>query len=255
MTRAAVLFHIPHSSIYFPFRDGYLRPDLVDAEVKKLTDWKTESIFAVEGVVRLVAEFSRVFCDVERFVPDESEPMASKGMGFYYTHTDDGRVFRQEGEWKERVLREFYEPHHRRFEELVNGALETEGSCLIMDCHSFSDMPFLRDPDQSQERPDDCIGTQGMHTPRWMRETAEQVCSRSGFSVRFDSPYAGSIVPLRFFNRDPRVMSIMIELNRKLYLEGSTADPSRVLSLRGMVEELTDALVKNAGHFLKAAAL
>ena len=42
----------------------------------------------------------------------------------------------------------------------------------------------------------------------------------AGFSVRDNRPFAGTIVPLRFYGKDARVWSVMIEVNRGLYLQG-----------------------------------
>ena len=48
-----------------------------------------------------------------------------------------------------------------------------------------------------------------------------------------DRPYAGSTVPLEFLDTESRVLSIMIEVNRRLYLRDGGAIP-------GIVENLQD---------------
>ena len=149
MDRSRIVFHVPHASIHFPFQEGFTRPELIPPEVAKLTDHFTDQIFSCEGVEQLAAGFSRVFCDVERFYPDDREPMAKKGMGFYYSQTDDGTFFRQEGVWKQCVYQDFYLPHHQRLEASVSKRLEDGGQCLILDGHSFSSVPFLREEDQN----------------------------------------------------------------------------------------------------------
>jgi hypothetical protein len=42
---------------------------------------------------RVVLPFSRLVCDVERFPSDEDEPMASRGMGVFYTRTSTAACF------------------------------------------------------------------------------------------------------------------------------------------------------------------
>ena len=101
--------------------------------------------------------------------------MAAKGVGFYCTKTDQGVEFRQLGRWKEIVLRDFYRPHHARLTELVRHKLEVTGLCCLIDGHSFSAMPFLREEDQNPERPDICLGTQGRHTPAWLTDAVRSV--------------------------------------------------------------------------------
>ena len=52
--------------------------------------------------------------------------------------------------------------------------------------------------------------------------------AQQGWTLGVDQPNAGSIVPMRYFGRDARVMSVMIEVNRKLYMtvDGDTARKS-----------------------------
>jgi N-formylglutamate amidohydrolase len=248
MTRASLLFHIPHASTHFPFQDGYSRPDLIAGEVDKLTDWFTDRIFHVDGIDSVKAEFSRVFCDVERFVPDELEPMASKGMGFYYTKTDDGQPFRDEGVWKARVLRDFYQPHHARLTQLVRRRLESTGTCCLIDGHSFAEIPFVREEDQRPERPDICLGTQGIHTPAWLVEVVRSVYQAAGLSVELDRPYAGSLVPLEFLDSEPQVLSFMIEVNRRLYLRRGEEVPGAVDKLQELSGEVVFKVLADQGR-------
>ncbi|NNM67765.1 MAG: N-formylglutamate amidohydrolase [Spirochaetales bacterium] len=239
MDRSRMLFHVPHASLHFPFQEGFTQPDLLASEVAKLTDHFTDQIFSCEGVEQIAAVFSRVFCDVERFYPDDQEPMAKKGMGFYYTQTDDGISFRQEGVWKQRVYQEFYVPHHQRLEASVSQRLDDGGQCLILDGHSFSSVPFLREEDQNSDRPDICLGTLSFHTPQWLIDSAIEIFTQANLSVALNRPYTGSLVPGKFLDKDPRVFSLMIEINRRLYLVNDQ-HPQRdqILFLQKLVEKL-----------------
>ncbi len=40
-----------------------------------------------------------------------------------------------------------------------------------------------------------------------------------GYSVAINRPFAGCIVPTAFYQKDQRVMSVMIEINRRLYID------------------------------------
>ena len=46
------------------------------------------------------------------------------------------------------------------------------------------------------------------------------------FSLGIDWPYTGSIVPLEYYRKNRNVQSIMLEVNRKLYLKESTNEKS-----------------------------
>ncbi len=101
----------------------------------------------------------------------------------------------------------------------VASQLEVTGSALILDGHSFLDRPFKRDMVQSNIRPDICIGTDDFHTPKDLVDCSVDYFASLGYSVGINSPYAGSIVPMRHYRKDKRVSSIMLEINRKLYLK------------------------------------
>jgi len=42
-----------------------------------------------------------------------------------------------------------------------------------------------------------------------------------GYDVAIDSPFSGTIVPLKHYHKDQRVTSVMIEVNRSLYTSPS----------------------------------
>ena len=78
------ILNIPHSSYVIPDYEGFIK-ERIAHEINLLTDHSTEEIFDIEGVTQVICDFSRVFCDVERFSDDEKEPMAALGMGMAYT--------------------------------------------------------------------------------------------------------------------------------------------------------------------------
>lgn len=77
-----LILHIPHSSINIPFMDGYVVDyETLEKEMLKLTDWFTNDLFTTNESERIIANFSRIFCDPERFIDDSQEVMAQFGMG------------------------------------------------------------------------------------------------------------------------------------------------------------------------------
>ncbi|MFN2396929.1 MAG: N-formylglutamate amidohydrolase, partial [Bacteroidales bacterium] len=167
----------------------------------------------------------RVFCDVERYENDAEEPMAAIGMGVLYETTDDGSPLRMvTPQLRESILEEFYRPYHQKFTGVVAAHLEKYGEARIIDAHSFSDTPFFRDLDQSKGRPDICIGTDPFHTPTEWIESAEEFFHSKEISLAIDRPYKGSIVPLQYYKKNNNVKSIMLEVNRKLYMDEQTTE-------------------------------
>ena len=80
-----LILHIPHSSDLIPDKKGYaVDKKTLDKEVIKLTDWYTDDLFSRDDSIIVKADFSRVFCDVERFSDDKQEVMSKFGMGVLY---------------------------------------------------------------------------------------------------------------------------------------------------------------------------
>jgi len=211
------IIHIPHSSTHFPDKNGF-NEELLKIEIDKLTDWHTDKIFKIDNVKIIKSNFSRMFCDVER-LPDEDEEMFRFGRGFYYTKTDLGETLRIESEThKKHVKENYYDVHHKKLSEAVNTALEKAKMAYILDCHSFSDIPFESDIDKSPNRPDICIGVDEFHTPDWMVKLYTKAFENEGYNVEVNRPYEGTIVPLEHYRKNDNVKSIMVEVNRKLYL-------------------------------------
>ena len=60
-----------------------------------------------------------------------------------------------------------------------------------------------------------------------MASACGEAIERLGFSVRCNDPFSGSIVPLKFYQAYKRVSSVMIEVNRALYLDEVTGEKSQ----------------------------
>lgn len=100
--------------------------------------------------------------------------------------------------------------------------------------------------DQRPGRPDICIGTDPFHTPAALVEQLAAACEAVGWSVQVDAPYAGAMVPGRFFRREPRVQSVLIEVNRGLYVEVGPCGvrpAARFTAVRERVQQLVGAAV------------
>ena len=219
-----VILHIPHSSTNIPIMDGYVVDEKsLENEILKLTDWYTDDLFYSDEDEMIKAEFSRIFCDPERFTDDSQEVMAQFGMGVLYERDDVGEIIRNvTPEFKEKVLKEYYWKHHDKFIEAVNSQLAQFGKALIIDCHSYPSIPLMRDLDQNMVRPDFNIGTDAFHTPKHLIDLSIEFFENAGYSLGIDWPYKGAIVPMAYYNKNKNVESIMLEINRGLYLKEPT---------------------------------
>ena len=97
---------------------------------------------------------------------------------------------------------------------------------MIIDCHSFPSTPIIRDLDQTAIRPDFNIGIDKYHTPKTLIEASIVYFEQKGYSLGVDWPYQGTIVPMEYYRKNNAVNSIMLEVNRKLYLNESSNEKS-----------------------------
>lgn len=240
-----LVLHIPHSSTKIPLLDGYVSTqNKIQEEIIKLTDWYTDDLFDSEVDYKIVTPFSRIFCDVERFADDELEVMSKFGMGSLYEKLDNGNQLRiVSAKLKSEVLKDYYWKHHNRFNDVVKNHLNEIESCLILDCHSFPSSPFNCALVQDNNTPDFNIGTDPYHTPSYLIEASQEFFKSRGLSLGIDTPYSGSIVPIEYYQKDQRVSSIMLEVNRRMYLnEPSNEKSTSYITTKKIVQEYMDLL-------------
>src|SRR5665648_935693 len=84
--------HVPHSSAEVPadVRPQFLlADDDLARELRFMTDWHTDELFALPPDVAVTIRFpvSRLVVDPERFEDPEAERMEAVGMGAVYTKT------------------------------------------------------------------------------------------------------------------------------------------------------------------------
>ena len=85
MTPIGVL-HIPHSAVEIPAdvrRQFLVSDETLRQELLKMTDWFTDELFTLPAREAVAIRFpvSRLVLDPERFIDDQQEVMASRGMG------------------------------------------------------------------------------------------------------------------------------------------------------------------------------
>ena len=175
------------------------------AEVRKWTDWFTDLIFIPEKndrIKHIIADYSRFAVDVERLLDD---PLKKKGQGIIYTKYNGQERHVEE---KERIrLMAYYYDYIDRLKSMLS-----EHSLLI-DCHSFpSDLSDV----------DICIG----YNEDWSKPTdfvidlVVESFKQQGYKVGINTPFSNAIAPEAGYTYN----SIMIELNKRVYLNEQTLD-------------------------------
>ena len=225
----SVILHIPHASKRIP--DEYLKyftlskKDL-QFELLKMTDHFTDEIFDItdKNIDQIKFDISRLLVDVERFEKDELEPMFKVGMGCVYEKTHDAKPLKLVKNIKEELIKKFYKTHHENFTKIVDKKLIQSNKVLIIDCHSFPKYPLPYELNQEIDRPEICIGTDNFHTSKKLKNLSSELFKELSYTVKYDKPFKGSIVPLKFYKKDKRVQSLMIEVRRDLYMNENTGN-------------------------------
>lgn len=175
------------------------------AEVRKWTDWYTDLIFIPEKndrIKHIIADYSRFVVDVER-LPDD--PMDKCGQGIIYT---DFNGFHRDVDEEERmVLMGYYYSYIKKLKSMLSD------HSLLIDCHSFpSDLDDV----------DICIG----YNDDWSKPTdfvidlVVESFKQQGYKVGINTPFSNAIAPETGYTYN----SIMIELNKRVYLNEQTLD-------------------------------
>ena len=244
----SIILHIPHASKHIP--DKYLKyftlskKDL-QFELLKMTDHFTDELFNVLGdnIHQIKFPISRLLVDVERFETDELEPMFKVGMGCIYEKTHDGHSLKNVEHIKDELINKFYKTHHENFTKIVDAKLKKNNKVLIIDCHSFPKYPLPYELNQSIDRPEICIGTDDFHTSEELKNSFGQLFEELNFTVKYNEPFKGSLVPLKFYNNDKSIQSIMIEVRRDLYMnERSSEKNNNFFEIKNILKKIVNKI-------------
>ena len=228
-----MIFHIPHNSTIIPddVRDQFsISSEELDEELLLMTDHLTADLFKNAVTKKdIILEFpvSRLVLDPERFIDDNNEVMNEVGMGVVYKKRSNGDRLRRDitQDEKQTLIDKYYIPHHDRLNSLTEDAL-IKNKVQIIDCHSFSSKPLKYELNQETNRPDICIGTNDIKKDKMLIDYLKRHIEQSGYTVDINKPFSGSILPNKYMD-DNRVSSIMIEVNRKIYLNEKTGKRSK----------------------------
>ncbi|AVH54904.1 MULTISPECIES: N-formylglutamate amidohydrolase [Streptomyces] len=246
-----VILHVPHSSRHLPVpvRDGIVLDDAaLERELDHITDAHTaelaEAVAEAAGRTpwRFVNRLSRLVIDPERF-PDEREEMLAVGMGAVYTRTTHRRPLRPADVDPRPLIDRYFHPYARAMTAAVADRLAATGRAVIVDVHSYPSARLPYELHGDGPRPHICVGTDAFHTPPELVTLAEKAFAVLG-DVGFDSPFSGAYVPLRFYEREPRVTALMVEIRRDTYMTepGGPAGPG-FARLASALTALVDAVV------------
>ena len=233
-----ILLHIPHSSMLFPEGCGFSYRDL-DEEERLLIDYYTDELFIPhqksDDISYEVFPYCRLYCDVERLVND---PLEKEGLGILYNRMVgecpvDSRSF---GCLQESFA--LYADHHATMSKKI---VRMSGPVLLIDCHSFSSLPNLLNPNPPDI--DVCIGYNDDETCPDKEVIGEilQHFRSLGYKVGMNTPFSNS----KTFSVPVEYHSVMIEVNKRLYMNEQNLEKTTGFSrLEHDIQSMYNVLLK-----------
>ncbi|RYD48532.1 MAG: hypothetical protein EOP83_26385 [Verrucomicrobiaceae bacterium] len=235
-----VITHVPHARTETPVEmKGLFTVDEMRRaarEIEVVTDWFTDEMIHTADE-QIIFGFSRVFCDVERFIDD---PLESVGQGLFYNKTLDGRTLREANADAQKIAQSYYDRHHKWLNQSIQMTMPIS-PVLLIDVHSYSD--FQADFTGRIARPDICLGTDSRRTSQWMIDEARDVFERHGYTVDVNTPYNGTMIP-ESCQKNPDFFAIMFEVNKRTYLNDDlrTREPRKFARLQLAMDEAAATL-------------
>ena len=225
-----IIKHIPHSSLDFPDLyqdDRELFKQIAFGKNYKINNFKMADLFVdqlfewIPGV-EVMAKYSRLYCDVEKYKDDSLEPMSKYGQGYVYTVSFDGEKLRRHikhnGVDLDGDVDEYYDEHHQKLTSETKKVLSKGKKALILDLHSYSDEQ-AKLIGKEEPFPDICIGINESNYDQRILNWIIKKIKDKGYTYRINYPYSGSIIPNGLTKEElQNVHSIMIEVNKRLYL-------------------------------------
>jgi N-formylglutamate amidohydrolase len=265
------VFSSPHSGNDYPIE--FLAASRVDRRsLRHSEDSFVDEIFAAapeHGAPLLRAFFPRVYLDANR-EPFELDPemfedslpsyvnahstRVAAGLGTIARVVASGReIYKKKLRFADAAERinTYYRPYHRTLQELIGQTRARFGHCLLIDCHSMPSVGSLTDLDVGVKRVDfvigDCFGASC--APKVTSKVVE-LLEGLGYRVVLNTPYSGGYTTLHYGNPSAKVHALQIEINRSLYMDEATFEPSQRM---GPLIENIDKLLAALGE--QSAAL
>ncbi len=258
-----IILSSPHSGNQYP-------PEFVEQSplglksLRQSEDFKVDELFGAApdlGIPLLKAVFPRAYCDPNREayeldptmfdapLPDYVATVSSRisaGIGTVPKLVSAGNVIHNGpisfAEAEKRITGCYF-PYHTALRDLIDTAVDRFNRVLVLDCHS---MPSAR---SSAPFADFVLGDRYGRScpPAITRFVAEKLTSR-GYSVAFNTPYAGGYITRKYYQPGRNIHTLQIEISRHLYMDQNDIQPVRNMAL--LTRQLTELLTEISGHDL-----
>jgi len=239
-----ILVETPHSGKHYP---GDFRHAMPRHILRKTEDPHVDRLFGDapdHGAVLVEALFARSYIDVNRHQYEVDEHLlaqgwtgprrptkaAARGRGVIWRQTVGGRAIYDRklspAELRHRIIH-YHTPYHQTLSRLIRLALDRFGFSVHLSGHAMAAVGLATHSDAGRRRPDIVLGDRDGEAadPEITRAVGESL-ARQGLSVAYNRPYRGAELVRRHGNPAAGRHSIQIEINRGLYVDDDTLEPT-----------------------------
>lgn len=159
--------------------------------------------------------------------PVPLQPTVSKrGLGLLKSKSRYGEPVHERkltvAEVMERITK-YHRPYYAELKQNIDRLKSSFGFVYHLSCHCMSAVGAPTHPDPGKERPDFCLGdVNGKTSSREFIEFVQKTIQSLGYSCTINDPYTGGELNSRFGAPKDGVDSIMVEINKKLFMDVKT---------------------------------
>jgi N-formylglutamate deformylase len=251
----------PHSGREYPVD---FRPSLPLSLLRRGEDRFVDLLFDAapsHGATLVKARFARSYVDPNRH-PDDIDPAmlvgpwpgplrpsraGELGVGLIWRLLDpETPIYDRQltvDEVRHRVDR-YWHPYHRLLQAELDHAHRRHGAVWHLNCHSMLSLGSPLSPDPGRRRPDFVLGDlDGKSCEPGFTEVVRDTLQALGYSVALNDPFKGAELVRRHGKPLHGRNSLQVEINRGLYLDDATLEPSPGFdALRADLDRLIAAL-------------
>ena len=243
VNRSCVVFASPHSGRDYPW--AFLRSSVLDehairssedAFVDQLFDCapKFGATFIKAGAPRSFVDLNRA-CDeldpalIEEVRRQGHNPRIASGLGVIPRVVANGRAIyrgkltRSEAQ---RRIDEYWQPYHRKLQELLDHAHQRHGQAVLIDCHSMPHEAMDGLVRAGMKRPQVVLGDRfGASASGDVVDRVEAAFAGAGFVVTRNTPFAGAYITQAYGRPARSQHAVQVEIDRALYMDEAQVRP------------------------------
>jgi N-formylglutamate amidohydrolase len=255
--QVAIIVSVPHCGTFFPdeIRSDY-KSNLITTPDD--TDWFVDQLYdfaPAMGMTMMTAVNSRWVIDLNR--DRDSKPLYNDGR--IITELCPTKTFLGEPLYVDerkavaqaevdRRINLYYDPYHRKIQELIDGVKQRFGAVLLWDCHSIRQVvPTI----QKEKFPDLILGSADQKSAsQKLIDMALKNLSADKYSLNHNHPFKGGTITRSFGNPALNQHALQLEMTKVNYMNDSETkyDKSRA-------DKMQELLKRTFGNLIEALKL